>query len=92
MGEVGREFMLSNVLKSVPERTRDKEISRHRGCGPSSATYDPRLSGITNLHSLTLVPSFVKQPASWDCQPMKPNIKALQKNFKLYVLIQQIFT
>lgn len=53
-------FMLINVLKTVLERTRDEEISIFRSYSPSPATYDPMLSGTTNVFSLTFVPSFAK--------------------------------
>lgn len=52
--------MLTDVLKTVLERTKDEEISTYGSYGPSSATYDSRLSGTINLFSLTFVPSFVK--------------------------------
>lgn len=52
--------MLINVLKTVLERTKDEEISTYTSYGPSSVTYDSRLSGTINLLSLTFVLSFVK--------------------------------
>ena len=85
------------TTKAVLGKIRDEEINRCRGCGPSSATCDLRLSGITNIHSSPFVLSSVilgwdYWPVSWDSQPMKPNTKALHKFLKHCVFIQQIFT